>query len=255
MNNKAELAPSILSADFGRLGEQLLETREGGAGWVHIDVMDGHFVPEISFGEPVIRCIRPITDQFLDVHLMVTNPAQHIPVCAEAGADGITFHYEVMPGGNGAYGGEGTYGRPVPAGAGDRLDADPQAAHAAALSAAREVIAQIHALGIKAGISVKPLTPVEEIFPLLPELDMVLVMTVEPGFGGQKYIPASTERIRTLREEASRVNPALRIQVDGGIKLDNVHVVLEAGADTIVSGSAVYGKDVLGQTKAFMKIL
>ena len=261
MNNKTELAPSILSADFARLGEQLLETREGGAGWVHFDVMDGHFVPEISFGEPVIRCIRSITDQFLDVHLMVTNPAQHIPAFAEAGADGITFHYEVMPGGNGAYGGEGAYGRPVAGGAAGvagvagALDANPEAAHAAAVSAAREVIAQIHSLGKKAGISIKPLTPVEAVFPLLPELDMVLVMTVEPGFGGQKYIPASTDRIRALRAEASLVNPSLRIEVDGGIKTHNVHVVLEAGADTIVAGSDVYGADVLGRTRAFMKLL
>ena len=248
MKNKNELAPSILSADFTKLGEQLLETREGGAGWVHFDVMDGHFVPEISFGEPVIRCIRPLTDQILDVHLMVTNPVQHIPAFAQAGADSITFHYEVMPGGNAAYGGEGAYGRPVRSGAADE---DP----AAALSAAREVIAQIHSLGKKAGISIKPLTPVEAIFPLLPELDLVLVMTVEPGFGGQKYIPASTERIRALRAEAELVNPSLRIEVDGGIKTDNVHVVLDAGADTIVAGSAVYGPDVLGQTKAFMKLL
>ena len=124
-----------------------------------------------------------------------------------------------------------------------------------AASAAKALIDKLHALGCKAGISIKPKTPVEVLFPILSDLDLVLVMTVEPGFGGQKYIPASTERIRRLREEAEKVNPSLQIEVDGGIKTDNVHVVLEAGANLIVAGSAVYGKDVLGQTRAFMKLL
>ena len=240
-----ELAPSILSVDFGIHKEQLLETREGGATYVHIDVMDGHFVPEISFGEPIVRCIRPITDQVLDVHLMVTNPERHFEACAKAGADSITFHYEVMPGGNEWYPGAPYEQEIFSEGKG----ADDAAA------AAKVLIDKIHALGCKAGISIKPKTPVEVLFPILTDLDLVLVMTVEPGFGGQKYIPASTERICALRAEAEKKNPGLKIEVDGGIKTDNVHVVLEAGADLIVAGSAVYGKDTLGQTRAFMELL
>lgn len=245
MTRKNELAPSILSADFGILKKQLLETKEGGATYVHIDVMDGHFVPEISFGEPIVRCIRPITDQVLDVHLMVTNPERHFEPCAKAGADSITFHYEVMPGGNGEYS-DAYYVK--------ELDQEGKTAEDAA-AAAKALIDRIHSFGCKAGISIKPKTPVEVLFPILAELDLVLVMTVEPGFGGQKYIPASTERIRMLRAQAEKVNPGLRIEVDGGIKTDNVNIVLEAGADLIVAGSAVYGKDVLGQTKAFMELL
>ena len=245
MNLKNELAPSILSADFGKLQEQILQTREGGAAYVHFDVMDGHFVPEISFGEPILRCIRPFTDQVLDVHLMVTNPERHFEAFAKAGADSITFHYEVMPGGNTEYA-DAPYAA--------ELDQAGKTAEDAA-SAAKVLIDKLHALGCKAGISIKPKTPVEVLFPILGDLDLVLVMTVEPGFGGQKYIPASTERIRRLREEAQKVNPSLQIEVDGGIKTDNVHVVLEAGANLIVAGSAVYGKDVLGQTRAFMKLL
>ena len=240
-----ELAPSILSADFGILMEQLTKTREGGATYVHIDVMDGHFVPEISFGEPIVRCIRPITDQVLDVHLMVTNPERHFEPFAKAGADSITFHYEVLPGGNTEYP-DAYYAR--------EIESEGKTA-ADAAAAAKALIDRIHELGCKAGISIKPKTPVEVLFPILTDLDLVLVMTVEPGFGGQKYIPASTERIRLLRTEAEKVNPGLKIEVDGGIKTDNVHVVLDAGADLIVAGSAVYGKDVLGQTKAFMELL
>ena len=245
MNLKNELAPSILSADFGKLQEQILQTREGGAAYVHFDVMDGHFVPEISFGEPILRCIRPFTDQVLDVHLMVTNPERHFEAFAKAGADSITFHYEVLPGGNAEYS-DAPYAA--------ELDQDGKTPEDAS-AAAKALIDKIHALGCKAGISIKPKTPVEVLFPILEDLDLVLIMTVEPGFGGQKYIPASTERIRRLREEAQKVNPSLQIEVDGGIKTDNVHVVLEAGANLIVAGSAVYGKDVLGQTRAFMKLL
>lgn len=245
MKRKNELAPSILSADFGNLKEDILQTREGGALYVHIDVMDGHFVPEISFGEGIIRTIRPFTDQILDVHMMVTNPESHIESFAKAGADSITFHYEVMPGGNSEY--------PNAYYASDIDDEGKTAEDASA--AAKELIDRIHALGCEAGISIKPKTPVEVLYPILKDLDLILVMTVEPGFGGQKLIPGSADRIRKLREQADKVNPSLKIEVDGGVKLDNVKEILDAGADLIVAGSAVYGKDTLGKTKAFMEIL
>ncbi len=245
MKRKNELAPSILSADFGNLKADILQTREGGALYVHIDVMDGHFVPEISFGEGITRTIRPFTDQILDVHMMVTNPESHIESFAKAGADSITFHYEVMPGGNSEY--------PNAYYASDIDDEGKTAEDAAA--AAKELIDRIHALGCEAGISIKPKTPVEVLYPILKDLDLILVMTVEPGFGGQKLIPGSADRIRKLREQADKVNPSLKIEVDGGVKLDNVKEILDAGADLIVAGSAVYGKDTLGKTKAFMEIL
>ena len=245
MKRKNELAPSILSADFGNLKADILQTREGGALYVHIDVMDGHFVPEISFGEGITRTIRPFTDQILDVHMMVTNPESHIESFAKAGADSITFHYEVMPGGNSEY--------PNAYYASDIDDEGKTAEDAAA--AAKELIDRIHALGCEAGISIKPKTPVEVLYPILKDLNLILVMTVEPGFGGQKLIPGSADRIRKLREQADKVNPSLKIEVDGGVKLDNVKEILDAGADLIVAGSAVYGKDTLGKTKAFMEIL
>lgn len=230
------LAPSILSADFGRLSQQIRALKDGGANFVHFDVMDGHFVPEISFGEPVLRSVRKMTDLILDAHLMVYNPKDHIEAFAKGGADYFTFHYETMPGGSFAYGGIN----------------DPEIA----LEEAIELINAIHANDMKAGISIKPKTPWTVLKPLIPVIDMVLVMSVEPGFGGQKYIPESTERIREIRQEAALSNPDLRIEVDGGIKTSNVREVLDAGADTIVAGSAVLGgDDVLEKTKAFMDIL
>lgn len=230
------LAPSILSADFGRLGQQIQAVKDGGAQCVHFDVMDGHFVPEISFGEPVLRSVRKITDLILDAHLMVYNPMEHVEAFAEGGADYFTFHYEAMPGGGFAYGGL----------------RDPEMAEEETI----RVVNKIHACGMKAGLSIKPKTPVEAVLGLLPYVELILVMSVEPGFGGQKYIPESTERIRRLREEAERVNPGLHIEVDGGVKLDNVKMIVDAGASMIVAGSAVLGgDDVEEKARAFMEIL
>ena len=208
------LAPSILAADFSVLGQQIKEAAGAGAEYIPIDVMDGVFVPSISFGMPLIQSIRKVTDKVFDVHLMIVEPERYVKQFKECGADSITFHLEATE------------------------DADA-------------LIDQIHALGCRAGMSIKPKTPVEVVRKYLSKIDMLLVMTVEPGFGGQKYIPESTERIRRARELADELGVDLDIQVDGGVGQDNVHVVLEAGANVVVSGSAVFHGDITDNVKRF----
>lgn len=212
------LSPSILSADFSRLGEQIKELDEAGAQYVHIDVMDGMFVPSISFGMPVIRAIRGCSDRIFDVHLMIEEPGRYIADFAEAGADLITVHAESCK----------------------HLD---------------RTIESIKERGLLAGVALNPATPVSAISCLLEKVDMVLIMTVNPGFGGQKLIPYTIDKVRELKQLLDEKGLKTDIEVDGGINLSNVRDVMEAGANIIVAGSAVFNGNVTENTENFLKII
>ena len=201
----AMISPSILAADFSELGRDIRDIEKNGADWVHVDVMDGVFVPNISIGVPVVQSIRPVTKLPLDVHLMIIEPIRYIETFAKVGADWITFH----------------------------IEADTEEKNL-------ECIRLIHSLGLKAGISLKPGTPVEATFPYLNEVDMVLVMTVEPGFGGQKFMADMMPKLKQLRTMLDEVNPACHLEVDGGVDLVTGEVCKENGADVLVAGSAFF---------------
>ena len=202
---KPRIAPSILAADLGRLADQVKDAERGGAEWIHVDVMDGHFVPNLTFGAPMLRALGQLTRLPLDVHLMVEQPEQYIDQFADLGAAIFTFHPE------------------------------------ATIHVERQ-IARVHERGMKAGLALNPASPVGLIEEVLDELDLVLVMTVNPGFGGQDYIPAGTGKIRRIRQLLTARGSAATLEVDGGITVHTIRKAWEAGADTFVAGTAVFGE-------------
>ena len=212
-----KVAPSVLAADFAELGIQLRAVSEAGAEWIHLDVMDGAFVPSISFGMPVIKSIRRVTDRVFDVHMMVEEPGRYVEDVKKAGADVITVHAEACK----------------------YLD---------------RVISQIKEAGCRAGVALNPATPVSVLEHILDQVDMVLIMTVNPGFGGQKFIPYTIEKVKAVRRLCDERGLTTDIQVDGGISAANVREVLEAGANIFVAGSAVFGTDPAARTREMVEI-
>lgn len=210
------LAPSILSADFRKLGQEVETIANAGAEFIHIDVMDGMFVPSISYGMPVIKSIRPCTDKVFDVHMMVEEPGRYVEAMKDAGADLVCVHQEACR----------------------HLD---------------RTLNQIRELGMKAGVALNPATPVSALDCVLGQVDMVLIMTVNPGFGGQKFIPYTLEKVRSLRKRMNLLGLHTDIQVDGGIGLGNVGDVIEAGANVIVAGSAIFNGNVTGNVRSFLR--
>jgi ribulose-phosphate 3-epimerase len=199
-----KIAPSILSADFARLGQQIVEAEVGGADYIHVDVMDGHFVPNLTIGPLVVSAIRPLTKLPLDVHLMIEHPERYVEAFAAAGADILTVHVE-------------------------------------ACVHLHRVIQQIHGLKVKAGVALNPATPLESVSEILSDLELVLVMSVNPGFGGQAFIQNSLSRITRMRRQIEEQGLRAEVEVDGGVNQKTIRSIAEAGAQVLVAGSAVYG--------------
>ena len=214
-----KLSPSLLSADFTHLAEAVEVMEKNNVPYLHVDVMDGVFVPNISIGVPVVKSLRKITDLVLDVHLMIIDPERYIEAFANAGADIINIHYE-------------------------------------ACRKCKDTLIKIRQLGKSPAITIKPKTDWKEIIDLLPYVDMVLVMSVEPGFGGQKFIESTLENVKGLADYKKEHNMNFDIEIDGGVNADNLHIPLEAGANIIVAGSAIYGKeDIPSEIKKFKEIM
>lgn len=213
-----KLAPSILAADFSRLGEQIKAVENAGADYLHIDVMDGMFVPSISFGLPVIETIRKTSGLIFDVHLMIEEPGRYVKQFAAAGADILNVHVE-------------------------------------ACTHLQRTISEIKELGLKAGVTLNPGTPLTTLEYVLNDVDLVLIMSVNPGFGGQKFIPFTLQKLNDLREMRLRKNATAEIEVDGGVTLSNAKEIMEAGAEVLVSGSSVFGGDIEANVKAFRELM